>query len=103
MKQYLKTIFLTFSLVIILFNDAYAYIDLGTGSFILQMLIASIVGALFTFKMWVRQVKRYFFKLLSFTGKTYPQSDELNKTSNKANSPDSSIMTGEKRGIEKKP
>ncbi len=43
---------------IMIARDAQAYIDPGTGSFILQMLIASILGALLTLKLWFGAAKR---------------------------------------------
>lgn len=42
-------------------QSAYAYIDLGTGSYIIQMLIAGAVGILFAVKM-------YWKNLISFLG-----------------------------------
>lgn len=36
--------------------SAYCYIDLGTGSYILQVAIASLVGALFTLKIYWKKV-----------------------------------------------
>jgi len=36
-----------------------AYIDPGTGSFILQMLIAFFIGALFFFKIFWKKVKLF--------------------------------------------
>lgn len=35
---------------------AWAYLDPGTGSLILQIVFAGILGAIFTFKMWWRRV-----------------------------------------------
>lgn len=39
---------------------AHAYIDPGTGSILIQGLIAAIVGALFTIKIWWRRIKALF-------------------------------------------
>jgi hypothetical protein len=36
-------------------NTAYAYIDPGSGSYILQILIASFLGLIFTFKTFFRR------------------------------------------------
>jgi len=41
-------------------NLVLAYLDPGTGSFILQMLIAFAVGASFFIKMYWRKVKNFF-------------------------------------------
>lgn len=41
-------------------SDANAYLDPGTGSIFLQMLIAGIVSALFALKMFWRRVVNFF-------------------------------------------
>ncbi len=41
-------------------TDAHAYLDAGTGSMIIQVLIASIAGALFFLKSYWRKVKSFF-------------------------------------------
>ncbi len=41
----------------------HAYIDPGTGSLIIQVLIASFVGGLFLIKVFWRKVKAFFGKL----------------------------------------
>lgn len=41
-------------------KDASAYIDPGTGSFIFQMLVASILGVVLTIKLWYGAVKAFF-------------------------------------------
>lgn len=43
-------------------RHAYAYIDPGTGSFIFQMLIAGLLGALVTMKMWYGAFKVFLRK-----------------------------------------
>jgi len=43
---------------------AYAYLDPGTGSIILQMAIAGLLSALFTIKMYWYRVKSFFKELL---------------------------------------
>jgi len=40
-------------------EDSYAYIDPGTGSFILQMLIAGVLGAIFYLKVYWQKVKLF--------------------------------------------
>lgn len=49
---------------IILLEPAYAYIDMGTGSMIFQMLVAGLVGAGFTIKMYWRTLKGKVRQLL---------------------------------------
>jgi len=48
-------------------HDAHAYLDPGTGSYVLQIVIAGIVSALFTIKMFWRRVVDFFSNL--FKGK----------------------------------
>lgn len=51
--------------VILLTPDAYAYIDPATGSYILQILLAGLLGALFTVKVFWRNIKSVFARLLT--------------------------------------
>ncbi len=46
-------------------QDAYAYIDPGTGSFFLQLLIAGIIGAAFTIKLYWIKLRTFFSGLKS--------------------------------------
>lgn len=50
-------------------QDAYAYLDPGTGSYILQLLIAVLVGALFAVKLFWNNIKYFFKRLFSGKGK----------------------------------
>ena len=55
-----------FSLVLVLFLfvvDAYAYIDLGTGSYMLQLMIGSLLGAAYVLKVYWRKVLGFFRNL----------------------------------------
>jgi hypothetical protein len=47
-------------------GDAHAYIDPGTGSFVIQGIIAAIVGAGFAIKMFWHRIKAFL------TGKPMP-------------------------------
>lgn len=51
-----------FSFLIISYDNAYAYIDPSTGSYILQMLLAGLLGALFVLKTYWRNLKSFFSK-----------------------------------------
>lgn len=42
---------------------AHAYLDPGTGSIILQVLMAGILGALFTIKSMWRNIKAFFVRI----------------------------------------
>ncbi len=57
--QNVLSVLITLSLVILPFN-VNAYIDPGTGTFVLQMLFASLIGGLFTIKMYFQKVKNFF-------------------------------------------
>ena len=53
-------------LIFLLFpRQAHAYLDLGTGSFIFQMLIATSLAALFFLKSYVRKVVKFFTGLFN--------------------------------------
>jgi hypothetical protein len=43
-------------------TKAYAYLDPGTGSYMLQVLIAAIVGGLFAIKPFFAKIKSFFIK-----------------------------------------
>ena len=68
--------FLSFILVIVLtvcvYTPAYAYLDPGTGSYILQVIIAALLGMAYL-------VKVYWKKILGFWGRLFPK---MSKTSN---------------------
>ena len=56
-------IFVLFTVyALVLVDDAHAYLDLGTGSMIIQSLIAGIVGAFFIIKTYWFKLKAKFFK-----------------------------------------
>jgi hypothetical protein len=43
-------------------QNAYAYVDPGTGSYMLQLLMAALFGAAFTIKTYWRKIKAFFSK-----------------------------------------
>jgi len=45
-------------------QSAFAYLDPGTGSFMLQMLIAGVMGALYTIKLYWYRVKAFVMRVL---------------------------------------
>jgi hypothetical protein len=47
---------LIFLILLNLTSPAYAYLDPGTGSMIIQLVIAGVLGAIFTLKTWWRQI-----------------------------------------------
>lgn len=68
------TILLTLSCLIFP-KDAYAYLDPGTGSYILQLLIAALLGGLFAVKLYWKRIK-IFFKNLFSRGKKYEKAKD---------------------------
>ena len=57
-------------IVIVLFYSifpqmVYAYLDPGTGSYIFQLLIASLVGGLFAVKVFWKDIKNFIKKIFS--------------------------------------
>jgi len=56
---------LALSIALIFFcttGNAYAYLDPGTGSIIIQGLIAAIAGGLFTIRLYWQKIKNFFSK-----------------------------------------
>jgi hypothetical protein len=61
---------LTISLLLMFFSFsfpmlAHAYLDPGTGSYILQLALAAIVGALFAVRLFWGRIKAFFTRLFS--------------------------------------
>ena len=46
-------------------HNAYAYLDPGTGSYILQMVIAGLLGAAFAIKMFWIRIKGFFVRMFA--------------------------------------
>jgi hypothetical protein len=59
-KGLLKTYLLCTLLLLTIPRQAFAYLDAGTGSYIIQMLIAVVVGGLFIIKMWWKKIIALF-------------------------------------------
>jgi hypothetical protein len=60
--------------VLVCSGHAHAYIDPGTGSYILQIVIAGLVGAAFTLKLFWKRIQVFFGK--SHSGKVGRREDE---------------------------
>ncbi len=62
----ISTILIVLALFYLVFTEkVYAYLDPGTGSYILQLIIASLLGGLFALKMFWSKVKNFFVNLFS--------------------------------------
>ena len=55
------------SIVLVVPSTAFAYLDPGTGSIILQTLLAAVIGALFTLKLYWRRIRTWLSGLLNKT------------------------------------
>lgn len=51
--------------LLLLPRDAHAYLDPGTGSYVLQMIIAGVLGAAFAIKMSWFRIRRFLTGLFS--------------------------------------
>jgi hypothetical protein len=66
----IELVFIVFLFLIISTKPVYAYLDPGTGSFILQILAASALGALFAIKTFWRSIISFFRGIFSKKNKT---------------------------------
>lgn len=59
----IKIIIIVFFAYLLLFSpNAYAYLDPGTGSYLLQILAAVLFGSIFVIKLWWNKIKSFFIK-----------------------------------------
>ncbi len=57
-------------------TPAHAYIDAGSGSYVLQMLMAGLLGLAFTIKLSWQRLKTFTAHLFAGKGKTEKKSGE---------------------------
>jgi hypothetical protein len=62
-KGFLACFCLTVGMVMLQSTDAWAYLDPGAGSLMLQFAIASVVGALFAIKMFWKKIAAFMKRL----------------------------------------
>lgn len=67
-KNFLNIIILS-GILLIVPQVAFAYLDAGTGSQILQIGVATFIGAVFVFKAGYQKIKALFRKILSHDSK----------------------------------
>ena len=65
LKTVVDVLCLVMFLQIILTPNAFGYIDLGTGSYLFQMLMAGLLGSLFAIKATWRNIKTYLSQWVS--------------------------------------
>ena len=58
-----RSVILACLLSMIFTRDAYAYLDPGSGSYILQMIVAGLLGASLAIKIYWRRIRAYFSRL----------------------------------------
>lgn len=64
----MRTVFVMIALLMLVWeSDAHSYLDPGTGSYALQMIIAGIVSVFFSLKIFWRRIVVFFTNL--FRGK----------------------------------
>jgi len=54
-----------FLLIFVFSKDSYAYLDPGTGSYIFQLIIAGIIGGMFSIKIFWNKIKASLANLFS--------------------------------------
>ena len=52
-------------------RKAFAYLDPGTGSYILQLALAALFGASFAVKIYIKKVKSFFGRIFSKKNKDW--------------------------------
>jgi len=73
-KTFIKVFCLVGLLTFIFPKTLFAYLDPGTGSYIIQMIIALVIGGTFGIKVFWRKIYQFFNNLFSRAGKS--SSDE---------------------------
>ena len=56
---------ITLTLIFVLCFPAYAYLDPGTGSYFIQIIIATLLGAMYAIKHYLYKIKLFCIDLLS--------------------------------------
>ena len=56
---------ITLTLIFVLCFPAYAYLDPGTGSYFIQIIIATLLGAMYAIKHYWYKIKLFCIDLLS--------------------------------------
>ncbi len=59
-KRILTLSLLVLSFKFVLASPAQAYLDPGSGSFIIQIIVASLMGAILIFKIYWKKIKSFF-------------------------------------------
>jgi hypothetical protein len=62
-RRFLSILFCVSLFYLIFPCRAYAYLDLGTWTYIMQMIIAAMIGGLFAVKIFWNKIKNFFRKI----------------------------------------
>lgn len=76
LKRLLTICFLGMLLYLAFPPFVYAYLDPGTGSYILQLLVAGLVGGAFVIKMFWSRIQTFFRRLFSRGEKLEDETDD---------------------------
>ena len=60
-----KTAIITLTFIFVLCFPAYAYLDPGTGSYFLQIIVATLLGAMYAIKQFWYKVKLFCINIFS--------------------------------------
>lgn len=60
--KYIITFLITSLVYFLSAKEAWAYIDLGSGSFIIQLILGAVLGGLVTLKIYFKKIKAFIFK-----------------------------------------
>jgi hypothetical protein len=67
--KYLKNISMTVAFLVVfsltLPDHAYGYIDPGTGSYFLQLVLAALLGSLYAVKVYWKKIRSFFKNIFS--------------------------------------
>ena len=56
---------ITLTLIFVLCIPAYAYLDPGTGSYFLQIIVATLLGAMYAIKQFLYKIKLFCINIFS--------------------------------------
>lgn len=65
MKRKMKTVMLSILFLGLISKNAYAYLDPGSGSYLIQIIIAGLLAASFALKTFWQSIKNFFIKIFS--------------------------------------
>jgi hypothetical protein len=60
-----KSVCLSVLIIVLFVYDAYAYLDPGTGSYFLQLMVAGLLGASFALKVFWKRIRSAFRSFFS--------------------------------------